>query len=315
MCPFPSETMPQNIAIIGAGMAGVSAAIALLSRGHAVTIFEKSRGFGGRCASKRWEGHVIDHGAQYLTIRDERFRATVQAASGDALMQLHAPVLDEHGHELTNTGRWFHRDGNSRLVRDLARRVDVKTELAIEDVGSLLRSRGGDFDHVVSTAPWPQTARLFGIDIAFDYVPCLTVLLAYQGDELGRSKERYAISDHSGPLAWSACENHKRGRIAMGQTVMVAQMSEAWSREHLERPVDEYPAMMRAMVEKRWDLPEDRFLAGLGHRWRYARVTRPMAPIELPGQFHFAGDALISSRIEDAWLAGLALAEQPCFAS
>jgi len=68
-------------------MAGVAAAQALKARGCTVTVFEKSRGFGGRCASKRWEGHTIDHGAQYFTIRDERFRAVVQAASGDALIK------------------------------------------------------------------------------------------------------------------------------------------------------------------------------------------------------------------------------------
>ncbi len=307
--------MSLNIAIIGAGMAGVAAAKALLTRRHTVTIFEKSRGFGGRCASKRWEGHVIDHGAQYFTIRDERFRVAVQSASGDALMQLQAPVLDEHGNELPDTGRWFHRDGNSRLVRDLAQGVDAKTEHAIDHADSLLRTTGGEFDHVVSTAPWPQTARLFGIDTTFDYVPCITVLLAYRGEWLGTTQDQYAISDHSGPLAWSSCENHKPSRIAEGQTVMVAQMSEAWSREHLELPLDEYPSMVRAMVEKRWDLPEECFLAGLGHRWRYARVTNPMTPVPLPEQVHFAGDALLSSRLESAWLAGAALAAKPCFAS
>jgi len=305
--------MPLKIAIIGAGMAGVAAAKALLKRGHAVTIFEKSRGFGGRCATKRWEGNVIDHGAQYFTIRDLHFRTAVQEASSDTLMQLQAPVLDEHGRELPDTGRWFHRDGNSRLVRDLARGINVKTEVAIERVDRLLRATGGEFDHVVSTAPWTQTARLFDIETTFDYVPCLTVLLAYRGDWIGKSKERYAMSDRSGPLAWSACENHKPGRIAEGQTVMVAQMSEAWSREHLERPLDEYPPLVRAMVEERWDLPGDSFTAGLGHRWRFARVTRPVTPVALPEHLHFAGDALLSSRLEDAWLAGAALATKPCF--
>ncbi|CAN5902376.1 hypothetical protein BH11VER1_BH11VER1_11980 [soil metagenome] len=307
--------MSLKIAIIGAGIAGISAAKALLALGHVVTIFEKSRGFGGRCASKRWEGNVIDHGAQYFTLRDEHFRAAVQAASGDALLQLQAPVLDEHDRELPDTGRWFHRHGNNRLVRDLARGVDVKTEVAIEHADSLLRVNGGEFDHVVSTAPWPQTARLFDIDSTFDYVPCLTVLLAYRGEWLGKTKARYAVSDHSGPLGWSACENHKPGRIADGQTVMVAQMSEVWSREHLERPLEEYPSMVRAMVEERWDLPDDCFITGLGHRWRFARVTSPMPPAALPEHFHFAGDALISSRVEDAWLAGTALATTPCFAS
>ncbi len=188
--------MPLKIAIIGAG---VSAARALSALGHGVKIFEKSRGFGGRCASKRWEGHVIDHGAQYFTLRDERFRSAVEDASGDALMKLQAPVLDEHGAELPDPGRWFHRDGNSRLVRDLARDLNVKTEVTIERVDSARQVAGQAFDHVVSTAPWPQTARLFGIESRVEYVPCLTVLLTYCGSWLGKTSARYAVSDHSGP--------------------------------------------------------------------------------------------------------------------
>ena len=296
--------MSLNIAIIGAGVAGVSAANALKAHGFKVTIFEKSRGYGGRCATKRWDGHVVDHGAQYFTIRDARFRAAVEKASGESLARLQASVLDERGDELPDSGRWFHRDGNSQLVRDLARHLDVKTETIIVRAEGLLRRVGGAFDHVISTAPFPQTARLFEMDAHFDYVPNLTVLLAYRGEWLGTTRECYAISDHSSALAWSACENHKPGRIAADHTVMVAQMSEAFSREHLDRPPDEYAAMVRPLVEERWELPVGSYIAALGHRWRYARVLQPLQNVELPPGLHFTGDALMSSRIEDAWLAG-----------
>ncbi len=244
------------------------------------------------------------HGAQYFTIRDERFRAAVRAASGDALIKLQAPVSDERGGELPDSSRWFHRDGNKRLVRDLARGLNVKTETTVERAVNLLRRAGGEFDHVVSTAPFPQTARLFEMDAAFDYVPCLTVLLVYRGEWLGRTRECYAISDRRGPLAWRACENHKPGRIAAGHNVMVAQMSDSFSREHLERAPDEFAATVRPLVEKRWKLPAETFATALGHRWRYARVLQAMQPVELPPGLHFTGDALTSSRIEDAWHAG-----------
>jgi len=310
-----AEIRPLKIAIIGAGIAGISAAQALKARGHAVTVFEKSRGYGGRCASKRWEGHVVDHGAQYLTLRDARFRAAAESASGDALMRISAPVLDEQCRELPDSGRWFHRDGNSRLVRDLAHGLEVKTETTIEVVDATRQVGGETFDHVISSAPWPQTARLFGVTADFDYVPCITVLLAYHGAWPGKTEERYAVSDHRGPLAWSACENHKSSRIAAGQTVIVAQMSEAFSREHLERPLREYPPLVRAMVEERWELPAASFATALGHRWRYARVKNAMPSVALPAGLHFAGDAMRSSRIEDAWLAGADVAAHPDFTS
>jgi predicted NAD/FAD-dependent oxidoreductase len=298
--------MSLRIAIIGAGMAGVSAGRLLADRGHRVTLLEKSRGCGGRCATKRWEGHTVDHGAQYFTLRHPDFSAAVQQTCGAALSRITAPVLNENGSPLPDTGRYYHREGNSRVVRSLAAGLTLRTETTVTDARALL----AEYDRVLSTAPLPQTAALFGQTIPAEYIPCLTVLLAYRGEPTGLCREAYALSDHTSDLAWSACENHKPGRIAAGCTVMVAQMSEAFSHRHLELPPADYPALVRAMVERRWDLSSDNFLAALGHRWRYARVAKSHSAPALPEGCYFAGDALAASRVEDAWLAGRAAALQ-----
>ncbi|MGI8956456.1 MAG: hypothetical protein ACR2II_06030 [Chthoniobacterales bacterium] len=70
----------------------------------------------------------------------------------------------------------------------------METDTTIERAENLLRRAGGEFDHVVSTAPFPQTARLSEMDASSDYVPCITVLLAYRGEWLGRTRECYAIT-------------------------------------------------------------------------------------------------------------------------
>ena len=306
-----SDLSGKRIAILGAGLAGIAAARGLTQRGAAVTLLEKSRGFGGRCASKRWEGHVIDHGAQYFTMRDERFRAAALATCGDSLWRLEMPVRDENGRDLPDSGRWIHREGNSRLARELAKGLEIRTECQIEDVRSLL----ADFDQVVSTAPWPQTARLFGVEQSFDYIPCLAVVLAYHGEWIGRTRETYAFSSPGAALAWTACENHKPGRIAPGFTVLVAHLGEAFSREHLEKPPAEYPALVRSMVEERWEIPADAFAGAFGHRWRLARVDAPFSTPTLPPRLYFVGDALRRSRVEDAWLAGHLFAQTTSFES
>ena len=55
-------------AIIGAGLAGLSCAQALLLAGHTVHVFDKSRGPSGRMSTRRAEGAAgpwqCDHGAQ-----------------------------------------------------------------------------------------------------------------------------------------------------------------------------------------------------------------------------------------------------------
>jgi renalase len=66
--------MPKDIAIIGAGIAGLACAQRLQSGGHSVTLFDKGRGAGGRMATRRVTTPVgeiaFDHGAQYFNVRD-----------------------------------------------------------------------------------------------------------------------------------------------------------------------------------------------------------------------------------------------------
>ncbi len=64
---------PRHFAVIGGGMAGIACARTLLQAGHQVTVFEKSAGFGGRMASRQTVFGSFDHGAQYFTVRDDRF--------------------------------------------------------------------------------------------------------------------------------------------------------------------------------------------------------------------------------------------------
>lgn len=70
--------MTVPIAIIGTGIAGLSAAQALTAAGHEVHLFDKSRGSGGRMSSKRSDAGSLDMGAQYFTARDRRFATAVK---------------------------------------------------------------------------------------------------------------------------------------------------------------------------------------------------------------------------------------------
>ena len=56
----------KKIAIIGAGMGGISASIHLASRGFDVTIFEKNNSLGGRCNVIEEEGFKFDLGPSLL---------------------------------------------------------------------------------------------------------------------------------------------------------------------------------------------------------------------------------------------------------
>lgn len=115
-----------DVVIVGAGIAGLSAATELVANGRRVVVLEKSRGVGGRMATRRVGEAVCDHGAQFFTVRGESFGGMVteaheagsvatwcegfsQAASVGAAMM---PASDGHArwrgsHGMTDLPKWL----------------------------------------------------------------------------------------------------------------------------------------------------------------------------------------------------------------
>jgi hydroxysqualene dehydroxylase len=58
--------MTRRVAVVGAGYAGLAAAISLLRAGHAVSIFEASRTPGGRARRVEYRGALLDNGQHLL---------------------------------------------------------------------------------------------------------------------------------------------------------------------------------------------------------------------------------------------------------
>ena len=62
----------KKIIIIGAGPAGLTAAVESLKKGHAVTIFESSDRIGGISQTVRYNGNRMDIGGHRFFSKDER---------------------------------------------------------------------------------------------------------------------------------------------------------------------------------------------------------------------------------------------------
>jgi len=299
--------LKPRIAIIGAGAAGVAAGCRLTAAGVPNVLFEKSRGYGGRCASRRWNWGIVDHGAQYFTLRDSEFSERVRRVCNDDVLPLEKPILDETGSPLPMRERFYHRDGNSRLIRSLAEGLDVRLETLVappETKNGIWFVGGEEFDAVLSTAPLPQTQTLAGRPPTQAFVPCLTWMGAYEGLWVGKTREVYAWSDHSTtPLAWTACENHKSGRVTGEVTVIVVQASAAFSLECLEAEPPQWASLLRNLAELRWEINAP-LLGESTHRWRYARIKTAQSLPDLPATWACAGDAFSESRVESAWRSG-----------
>ncbi|MDX1581750.1 MAG: NAD(P)-binding protein, partial [Alphaproteobacteria bacterium] len=163
-----------RIAIIGAGMAGVTCARLLGEAGFRPTIFEKSRGIGGRLSTRRGESPqglllAFDHGAQYITAKTPGFAAELEAAhSAGTAAFWQADGLETAGFRRRYVGQ---PGMNAPLKHWLDGPAESKLKLGCE-IASVTRdgpawqisftdgAEADVFDFVISTAPAPQAAKL-----------------------------------------------------------------------------------------------------------------------------------------------------------
>jgi len=306
-----------KIAVLGAGISGLVAARDLTSLGHSVLVFEKSRSFSGRCVTRKWQGHVVDHGAQYFTISSPGFRQEIDQLPQDSIQAIRGDVINEQGQAVPASGgsRYFFRTGNNRLGKWLAEGLDVRLENEIVHIqanGSGWEINQQCFDVVLLTLPWPQTATLLDLDAdAPVFLPCLTVFFEWEGLPSGLAQKRYALSlrDPSEPLAWSACENFKSGRIVGNKTVFVVQASEAFSKAWIEAPPEQYSQLILERLKEQWQLAGNP-AAVFCHRWRYARKASACPIPKLPRGIFIAGDSRVDSKIEQVWMDGKRAAQE-----
>ncbi|NBC21255.1 MAG: NAD(P)-binding protein [Alphaproteobacteria bacterium] len=319
--------MPETVAIIGAGMAGLSCAQALTSGGHAVQLFDKGRGPGGRMSTRRASTPLgdlrWDHGAQFFTARSAEFIAAVEdwqraglaARWPGTFMSIGA---DGRMEDDNNSPRFVGIPTMNSIIRGMAagqavewgaRVVSVKGEpgrygLLFEDGREV-----GPFSRIVVAVPAEQVGDLIGevapeisrIAATARSAPSWTVMLAFE-TRLQTGFDAARIS--AGPLGWVARNASKPGRD--GAETWVLQASADWSQTHIEaEPGDVADDLLAAFRQiARFDPP----VFKAAHRWRYARVERP-APAEeeqrAAGQGIFAcGDWARAPRIEAAWLSG-----------
>lgn len=70
--------MHVDVAVIGAGIAGLTCAQRLQQFGYRVAVLEKSRGVGGRMATRRLHGTCADHGVCYVVPQEKPFTQLIE---------------------------------------------------------------------------------------------------------------------------------------------------------------------------------------------------------------------------------------------
>lgn len=317
-----------RIAIIGAGLSGLVLARQLSHRAE-VQLFEKSRGPGGRMATRRAAPYAFDHGAQYFTAKGDGFTKFLAPFIDDGTVApweadwaslapgtRPEPQTPHHPRYVAVPGmnalsKALADDiaiGTGKQVSGLSRESDTRWRLEFADGGT-----AGPFDWVVSTAPAPQTEQLLPDDTAgldtlrkVRMTGNFTLMLGYenrpplsfQAGMVEQSAIGFIAEDSSKPGRGDACS-------------LVVQSTNEWAEEHLEDDKAQVQARLMQELETAIDqtLPMPNHIAL--HRWRYAATPTPLENgclIDHDARLAACGDWCLGGRIEAAYDSAMALA-------
>lgn len=299
--------------IIGAGIAGLSAAKVLVEKGHDVTILDKGRGVGGRMSTRTIENAKADHGAQYFSVKSAEFQALISS------LQTENIAKEWHLAQRQNV-RYIGAKGMNtipkKMATDLTIRLNEKVVLIAEKQIKTESGNTYDFDKLIITIPIPQVIDLFETsEISFsekdktvidsiEYDPCVAVMAVLkQATEIPSG----GIILENQSVSWIA-DNFQKGITEIPTATIHA--SAEFSKKHLEDNLQEVAQEMLSSVNQ-WINPEN-IVSTQVHRWRYSlacqRYEQPFYQIENQN-IYLGGDGFGIGNVEGAFLSGYHLAK------
>ena len=319
----------RRVAVIGAGLSGLVAARELRECSE-VTVFEKSRGYGGRMATRYGGGFEFDHGAQYFTARSAEFQKFLEpliAQGAVARWRVRFAELDRD--TVIATRDWDddcpHYVGAPRMNaigRYLADGLTVRQNTTVAqldreaDGWSLADSDGnalGRFDWVVCALPAAQTAALVPADSRLRQLAgevhmraCYALMLGF--DRPLRLPWQAALVSGA-DISWISVNSSKPQRA--DRFTLVVHSTNAYADANLDTHL---PAVQDHLLR------EVSEVAGVDcgqasfcqlQRWRYANVDKQSGPaclVDEEMQLAGCGDWFRHGRVEAAFSSGMDVA-------
>lgn len=320
-----------RIAIIGAGLAGLTVANRL--RSHAdVAVFEKSRGSGGRIATRYAREFEFDHGAQFFTARSKAFRDfLIPMVAAGVITTWKARFVELQRQTVAARRDWNddypHFVGAPRmnsignfLAEELCIRHEVTVaRIAAGSAGWQLEDAAGqqlgNYDWVVVAVPAAQSAALMPTTIdpdarttATEMRACFAVMLGFESPlAIGWDAARVRDAD----ISWISVNSSKPGR---GDAfTLVVHSTNAWADDNLE--TDPAEVLEHLVVETSAIVQHD--LSTAVHcqlqRWRYANIDTQAGArsfIDPVNKIAACGDWFVRGRVEAAFSSANDLSDQ-----
>jgi hypothetical protein len=297
-----------DVVIIGAGMAGLVCAQQLSQAGYSVLVVEKSRGFGGRVATRRINNTCADHGACYLKPKGKFMAQFIERLVERNVVQVWDGTFMEKVQNIVSSmqPRYISSTGMSSIAKFLAQGLDVTLEkrvigvhldadnqwrLVLESHQSITAKA------VVIAIPAPQALALLEplegsiLNHTFinklrsvEFFPSISVMAGYPVASIPLPQWKAITFDNDNILGWVGFDSTKRPNPL--QPVFVFQSSADFATSNLEtqdlQPVAQQ--MLHAAARSigfDW-LAHPHWLQV--HRWRYAFPSTPLQETFLAAQ-------------------------------
>lgn len=304
----------SKTAIIGAGMAGITAARSLIAAGHNVQIFEKSRGSGGRLASKRSDMGRVNLGAQAFSATDPLFLEELNSWQQAGWVERCT----------ADSSYWTGTPYMSALTRNLL--GDLNTHFSCEiralshsSNGWLLHDQQsqthGPFQQLIVAIPAPQAQVLLNNcapELAeqaacVDMQPIWMVALGF--------KQPIALTNNLELLSNEAIAEviHTPQSTEHPMQTLMLRANEQWTKEHILDEREQVIAALTASFAALLDHPLPTADSAFAHRWLYALGALPTASTLLADTqrgLYIAGDWCGHGDVYSAWHSGKHSAQQ-----
>ncbi|TAE54579.1 MAG: FAD-dependent oxidoreductase [Nostocales cyanobacterium] len=335
-----------EVIVIGAGISGLVCAQRLRQAGYSVLVLEKSRGVGGRVATRRLHDTCADHGACYLKPKGEQLTKFMDILRDQQIIQLWTDTVYQHQPitgliTQSSANCYIAPEGMNAIAKFLGQQLNlqiaqrvIKINLSQENTWCLTTENNEQFhtQALIVAIPAPQAQELLvplgenllGTEFishlqSVEFDPCISVMAGYPSHSQPLPTWK-ALTFHDHPqLGWIGLDSSKRQQPQQPQSQkphFVVQSSADFAQQHLEtqdlQPVGQQMLKQAAKHLKLSWLENPEWATV--HRWRYAFPRTPLdiacLPAQTPLPLVCTGDWCGGRLIEGAFLSGLAAAQE-----
>jgi len=320
-----------SVAVIGAGISGLALANTINSNAE-VVLYEKSRGFGGRVATRRADDFSFDHGAQFFKAKTVEFQNYIQPMIDQNIIELwKAQFIEIIDGKITNKRTWGNDPANyvgtpsmNSVGKYMANGLNVQLSKKVEKISKedrwLVYDENneilGEYDWVFSSIPPLQARQMFpNLEVIFPNIPkyemlaCFSLMLGYE-QPLELDFDAALVKGFD--ISWISVNSSKPSRDK--NYTLLVHSTNKWAQENIDKDRDGVKNYLCDELKKIIPIKTEKAeYIGL-QGWRYANIMKQQKGFEYffnnENQIGLCGDWFIQGRIEAAYISGAHLGKE-----